>query len=479
MNVEDFIISREDFVNHVQTGNTPLVENHIVVGDCVELLKFLPGGCVSLVHTSPPYNIDKRYKNGQPDLSPHEAYREFLRKAINEIKRVMNYNGSVFWQTGYTQLQNSIAGDILPIDFLTYQCFHDEPYPMVLWDRIIWRYFGGMAFKKKLTNKHETILWYVKPDGNLAEPYFEVDEIREKSKELDRRNNFWGRNPGNVWEVDRVAFGGIEQSSHIAVFPEEISEKIVRAFSQLNGLILDPFSGSGTLPKVARSIGRRWIAFEISEDYARESARRLGYQQPSEVLSLASYIIKFEVFRGRHRTMDISDIAKTLAWWLGKVSVTSLRSDFEALIYRALTDNTRSKGQKIEAWVNLNSRIEDPKSIDPVVMADHYLLRDYKNRRNLNGPTRYRTALDTLETLCNRVMDNSQSPESLVRQIAEQEPSSYRLDGTSITLLATAKRLKDTQLINEEPHFEDEATYPETEMKEMQNQEGMQPRLPL
>ena len=479
MNIGDFILSKEDFIALIQEGGLPLVENHIVVGDCVELLKFLPEGCVGLVHTSPPYNIDKRYRNGQSDLSPQEAYNQFSEKAINETKRVVKPNGSIFWQTGYTQIQNGIQGDILPIDLLTYQYFRSNPYPNILWDRIIWRYFGGMAFKKKFTNKHETILWYVKPSERLAEPFFDVDQIREKSRELDKRNNFWGRNPGNVWEVDRVAFGAAEQSSHIAVFPEEISEKIVRACSRVDDLALDPFSGSGTLPKVARGLGRSWLAIEISEDYALESAKRLGYQQPSEMWSLASHIIKFEVFRGRRNTMDIPDIAQTLMWWLKRIDIASLRGDFEALVRRALADDTRSKSQKIQAWVDLNSRIETVDSEDPVVIADHYLLRDYKNRRNLNGPMRYFTALHILENLRNLIVDSGQSVESLVRQVAEQEPSSYVIDGASITLLTVEKRLKNAQQSVATTYVDDGIVDQFSESREMEGQEGRQTRLSL
>lgn len=471
MGIQDFILTGDEFVSRMRKGGLPLVENHVVVGDSLDLLKYLPEGCVDLVHTSPPYNIDKQYQSGRPDLSSQETYREFLERAIGEIKRTLRSNGSAFWQTGYTQTQDGIPGDLLPIDMLTHQYFKGSPYPTVLWDRIIWRYFGGMAFKKKLTNKHETILWYVKPDGRAAEPCFDVGQIREKSKELDKRNNFWGRNPGNVWEVDRVAFGAIEQSSHIAVFPEEISEKLVRACSQPGNLLLDPFSGSGTLSKVARSLGRRWLAMEISEAYALESARRLGYQQPSEASSLVSSIIKFEVFGAGKRAMSVAAIAETLTWWLSRIDVTALRTEFDELTRRALADNTRSKSQKRAAWVDLNGRIEKSRSTDPVVIADRYLCRDYKNRRNLNGPMRYGTALEILESLCHQGVASGRDTESLVRQIAEDEPSSYLVDEDEITLTATEKRLKETGqtetgISNETPEInrEPEAAKPQSQL---------------
>ena len=446
MEIEDFILDGDEFISRIKSGGLSSVENHIVIGDSTELSRYLPTGSIDLVHTSPPYNIDKQYRSELPDNAPQDSYANFLRETIGEVKRALRPNGSVFWQTGYTVKQGRISGDILPIDILTYQFFHSEPDPHILWDRIIWRYFGGMAFKKKLTNKHETILWYVKPDGRLAEPQFDVDQIREKSKELDKRNNFWGRNPGNVWEVDRVAFGTKEQSSHIAVFPEEISERLVRACSQPWSLLLDPFSGSGTFPKLARSLGRRWLGFEISREYAYESARRLGYQQPSEMFSLASSLIKFEVLRGSGRSMAINNIAETLELRLKSIDVEALRHNFDNLVDMALADRTRSKSRKRDAWMELDERIDDSRSTDQVVLSDRYLCRDYKNRRNMNGPSRYRTALEILESLCELSTQVSLGMRELVLQIAKNEPSSYEVMNDHLTLLTTEKRLKQVEL---------------------------------
>ena len=93
------------------------------------------------------------------------------------------------------------------------------------------------------------------------------------AKGYDKRNNFWGRNPGNVWEVDHVAYGTTGQTSHIVVFPEEISERIVRAWSAPGDLVLDPFSGSGTVATVAQGLGRRWLGIEIVPNSAKEEHR--------------------------------------------------------------------------------------------------------------------------------------------------------------------------------------------------------------
>ena len=418
------------------------LESHVVIEDCIRLLERLPDNCVDLIHTSPPYNIDRPYDHGVGDRTSTIDYEEQLAEAIFQLKRVLRPGGSMFWQTGYTQPSDSGTGDILPIDIISYRYFREHPIPMDLWDRIIWRYWGGHAFRKKFTNKHETILWFVKQG---KEPVFEVDRIREKAKEYDKRNNLWGRNPGNVWEVDRVAFGSIEQTSHIAVFPEELSERIIRACSHKGDLVLDPFSGSGTAAKVARSLSRRWIGIEISSTYATESAIRIGFQQPSETASLVSELLKAVAFQGKKGTLSVEEIAGRLSTWARPISTQPIVERFNEDISAAIADTTRSKDKKRAAWLRYDRKIESKPGTDMVVLADRLLLRSYKNRRNLNGVTRYRTALETLDDAASRLQTPVQDLCEYVYDIVSEEPSSYDIRNGLIALKTVDRRIRSRQ----------------------------------
>lgn len=440
------LLTLDEFRSRMASGPSDgltAIENHVIVADCLEVLDILPDNSVDLIHTSPPYNIDRPYKGQKRDLHPLEAYLEFLQAVIFQLKRVLKPTGSIFWQTGYTQFQNGIQGDILPIDMVSYDLFHGGSMPLILWDRIIWRYFGGMAFKRKFTNRHETILWYVKPTADgVAEPYFDVDQIRESTRELDKRNNFWGRNPGNVWEVDRVAFGSTQQSSHIAVYPEEITERIIRACSPSNALVLDPFAGSGTTLKVSRSLGRRWIGVEIVQEYARESVVRLGYQQPSETLALASAIMKQEIFGGRRATLPIQTVVDQLSWWLDGIDLHKLRGGFDEIVREALNDDSPSKFQKRRAWETLQNWIESQPARDVAVLADRLLLDDYKLRHAWNGALRYRTALQQLETLI-LLFSNCPDRCQFLLSLIQNEPSSFELHEGAVELKEPRRRLKE------------------------------------
>ena len=300
-----------------------------------------------------------------------------------------------------------------------------------MWDRIIWRYWGGHAFVRKFTNKHETILWFVKPGSS---PQFSVDSIRERAKEYDKRNNFWGRNPGNVWEVDRVAYGSLDQTSHIAVFPEEISERIIRSCSSPGDLVLDPFSGSGTVPKVARGLGRQWLGIEISPLYAIEAAVRVGFQQPSESDSLASEIVKLVVFAGQKGTYSIGQAAKALNDWIVSFDGRRRGREFEADIEAVFRDANGRNRTKREVWQKYDDLIASRASGDDrmVAVADALLCGRYKLRKHLNGVSRYRSLLDASQRVEGELADVGAS--AYLRNLAEQEPSSYALDDDLLTL---------------------------------------------
>ena len=412
------------------------IENRILVGDAVNVLATLPDNCVDLVHTSPPYNIDKPYQSNASDKSSLDEYRVFLESSIAQLKRVVRPGGSIFWQTGYTQRDRD-SREIMPIDLLSHDFFCHGPNRFALWDRIIWRYWGGHAFTKKFTNKHETVMWYVK-EG--ADPFFSVDAVRERAKEYDKRNNFWGRNPGNVWEVDRVAFGMTEQTSHIAVFPEEVSERIIRACSQPGDMVLDPFAGSGTTLKVARGLGRRWLGIEISPLYSSEAAIRIGYQQPSETDSLASELIKKIGFHGKRGAVRIGDIKDRLLEWTSQIPVRWLQESYQRDVDAVFQVANGRNPIKRDVWAKYDSLLERKGDMsDPVKAADRLLLSCYRLRRHFNGVTRYRSALSAIKEVAESIANDTDG--TYLRVIARQEPSSFKLTEDYIEFISLKRQV--------------------------------------
>ena len=85
------------------------------------------------------------------------------------------------------------------------------------------------------------------------------------------RDGFKGKNPADVWVIPTQPFKG----AHFATFPIVLIERIVKVSCPHNGVVLDPFCGSGTTLYVARKLGRRFIGVDISSKYVEMSKRRI------------------------------------------------------------------------------------------------------------------------------------------------------------------------------------------------------------
>jgi adenine-specific DNA-methyltransferase len=142
---------------------------------------------------------------------------------------------------------------------------------------IIWRFKGGLSAKHKLSGRYEDIMWIYK--GN-DKPTFNLDNIRLKEwTRFDKRNNPLGKNPSNVWDIKRVAYGSKEKTEHPCQFPENMIERIVLGFSNKEDLILDLFGGSFTTAKVCEKLRRKNIGIELSKKYCDIGIDRLSKLQ--------------------------------------------------------------------------------------------------------------------------------------------------------------------------------------------------------
>jgi len=81
-----------------------------------------------------------------------------------------------------------------------------------------------------------------------------------------------GKNPGDLWPISTQPF----KDSHFAVFPEKLIEPMILAGCPKNGIVLDPFMGSGTVGVVAKRLGRNWIGIELNPKYIEMAQKRIG-----------------------------------------------------------------------------------------------------------------------------------------------------------------------------------------------------------
>ncbi|MBA4177530.1 MAG: site-specific DNA-methyltransferase [Leptothrix sp. (in: Bacteria)] len=236
--------------------------------ECCDNIGFMRGladESVQLVVTSPPYNIGKSYEK----RTSLERYVEGQAQVIAECVRLLAPSGSICWQIG-----NHIGddGEVFPLDIVLYPIF--KQHGMKLRNRIVWHFEHGLHCTKRLSGRHETILWMTKSDDYI----FDVDPIRVPAKYPQKKHfkgprrgelsgNPMGKNPSDVWVIPNVKSNHVEKTAHPCQFPVELVERLVLSMTRPNDVVLDPYMGVGSTAVAAIMHGRTALGCDISSGY--------------------------------------------------------------------------------------------------------------------------------------------------------------------------------------------------------------------
>lgn len=243
--------------------------------DCLEFLKDIPDKSISLIITSPPYNIKKSYEKFQ--LST-EHYIEQQRKVIAECNRVLSDTGSIVWQIG-NYVDN---GEIIPIDIMLYPIFKEND--LLLRNRIIWTFGHGLHAKRRFSGRYEVALWFTKNTKNYT---FNLDPVRIPQKYPNKKHykgskygqlssNPLGKSPGDVWDnIPNVKSNHVEKTIHPAQFPVELVERFVLSLTNSGDIVFDPYIGVGSTAIAAIKNNRIAYGCDIMQDYIDIALERI------------------------------------------------------------------------------------------------------------------------------------------------------------------------------------------------------------
>ncbi len=234
-------------------------ELKIICGDAVEEMKKLPQKSVRLIITDPPYNLSKNYGNNQDNMEFTE-YLEFSRKWLNEAHRVLTDDGTIYVFMGMRYI--SYIYTIL-----------EQELGMTFNSWITWFYTQGIGKTKGFSPRHDDILMFTKHPKKYI---FNLDNIRVPQKFYRSVNNMRGANPGNVWEFSHMHYCNKNRQNHPTQKPEGLYERMILSSSNVGDVVLDPFSGSGTLLRVCQQTGRRGIGIEVNPEYIEMTNERLA-----------------------------------------------------------------------------------------------------------------------------------------------------------------------------------------------------------
>ena len=279
------------------TLTAPATVDAILHGDCLDRLREQANDSVDMAFADPPFNIGFEYDQYHDDHADDD-YIAWCRDWMSELHRVLKPGGA-FWLA---------IGDEFAAD-LRVEAHRNIGFVPRNW--VVWYYTFGQNCKRKFNRSHVHIFHFTKEGGpehtfNAQDPKVRVPSARALVYG-DKRANPTGRLPDDTWILrpqdlrhepealqpmddtwyySRVAGTFKErQGFHGCQMPEQLLGRIVRISSNPGELVLDPFSGSGTTLAVAKKLGRRWLGFDLSEDYVRYANERLENASEGDPLS--------------------------------------------------------------------------------------------------------------------------------------------------------------------------------------------------
>ena len=233
-----------------------------------EQMSDLPDNCIHLMVTSPPYNVGKEYDE---DFTLDE-YLAFLERVWREVWRVLVPGGRAcvnvanLGRKPYLPLNAFIARQMYEIGFL-------------MRGEIIWNKAGHASpstawgswkspSNPTLRDVHEYILVFSKQRFGRSKkrPYDEPDREATISRDdfLEHTKSVWTFPPEPARRV-----------GHPAPFPVELPRRLIELYTFAGEVVLDPFMGSGQTAIAAVRTGRRYVGYEVSEEYAALAKKRI------------------------------------------------------------------------------------------------------------------------------------------------------------------------------------------------------------
>lgn len=215
--------------------------NKIICGDCLDVMKGMPDGCVDSIVTDPPYFTPAthyqsriKYARSWGDMSILETWWSVISR---ELARICP-NGHVFV---------FVNGEAYPAFYKAMFPFWDKLKDLI-WDK------GHIGLGRIFRNQHEIIIWarsqghYVPTDGKVRSDIIKCKATKPANRE------------------------------HPVEKPSEMLVEFVE-LSPIKGIVFDPFLGSGSTLVTAKQLGRQFIGIEIDPDYCEIARKRVAQAQ--------------------------------------------------------------------------------------------------------------------------------------------------------------------------------------------------------
>jgi site-specific DNA-methyltransferase (adenine-specific) len=263
----------------------------IINGDCVEVMKTLPEGCIDMVVTSPPYCAGIKY-DVYNDSIPMDEYWKFTIDWLSQVFRVLKDDGRVAINVPIEMNVQERGGRIL---------FNAEFWMKM--KEVGFKFFGMVDLTEDSPHRVRQTAWGSWMSN--SQPYIYnpkecvILAYKNSPKKLTKGESQWtgvpteivndkGMNviktiyqPEDKKEFMNLVFGRWEyfadtKSLTKATFSMDIPVKAIKILTYKNDIVLDPFMGSGTSAVAAETLGRQWLGIELSPNYTDIARKRVN-----------------------------------------------------------------------------------------------------------------------------------------------------------------------------------------------------------
>ena len=241
--------------------------NRIFNMDCIAGMDMIQAGSVDLIVTDPPFAIKfgaaksnynrtaSRVMEGYGEVKAAEYYG-FTMDWMSQAYRVLKDSGSMYVFSGWNNLK-----DVL-------RALDDTGFTTV--NHIIWKYQFGVVTRRKFVTSHYTCIYACK--NERMRRFYPFSRFAKDAK-TDAGRSLHYKDKEDVWEIKREYWTGRQKTP--TKLPRELIEKILHYSSIEGDIVLDPFLGSGQVAVVSSLMGRKYMGFEVVNEYYDFAKARL------------------------------------------------------------------------------------------------------------------------------------------------------------------------------------------------------------
>ena len=250
----------------------------IVIGDSRDM-KHVQDNSVNMIVTSPPYFNAKDYsddKTGKDlgNIDDYEKWKKEIKKVWKECFRILQPGRKMFINIMNLPLSNAKnnGNGFRTLNIVGHTIDMCEDIGFIFKREIIWHktnsvkaHFGTYPYPGGIliNNMHEQILEFEKPTPKGYNKYAHLTKEQKEASKLSKE--FWLKlKNSDVWVMKPYKSGTRE---HLAPFPLELPERLIKAYTYIGETVLDPFAGMGTTGKAALKNQRNVILYEINKSF--------------------------------------------------------------------------------------------------------------------------------------------------------------------------------------------------------------------